>query len=36
MANVIRIKRSTTTAVPTSLQNAEVAYSELKIGRAHV
>lgn len=29
MANVIRIKRSTTTAVPTSLQNAEVAYSEL-------
>lgn len=29
MANIIRIKRSTTTAVPTSLQNAEVAYSEL-------
>lgn len=29
MANTIRIKRSTTTAVPSSLANAELAYSEL-------
>lgn len=28
MANTLRIKRSTTTAAPASLQNAEVAYSE--------
>lgn len=28
MANTLRIKRSTTTAAPTSLQNAELAYSE--------
>lgn len=28
MANIFRIKRSTTTAAPTSLENAELAYSE--------
>lgn len=28
MANTVRIKRSTTTSVPTTLQNAELAYSE--------
>ena len=28
MANTIRIKRSTSTASPTTLQNAELAYSE--------
>lgn len=29
MANTVRIKRSTTTSVPTTLQNAELAYSEV-------